>query len=107
MLSPVERADVRNTARILRESAAWPTQSTGESLMRHLICLAACLPSLLTGLATTPTRADELVVGSFGGSFADNVKACHVAAFEKATGATVSLKLGNSSQFAAAIRATA
>jgi putative spermidine/putrescine transport system substrate-binding protein len=50
--------------------------------------------------------AEELVVGSFGGSFADNVKACHVAAFEKATGATVSLKLGNSSQFAAAIRAT-
>ena len=29
-------------------------------------------------------RADELVVGSFGGSFADNVKTCHVAAFEKA-----------------------
>jgi putative spermidine/putrescine transport system substrate-binding protein len=50
-------------------------------------------------------RSEELVVGSFGGSFADNVKACHVAAFEKATGATVSLKLGNSSQFAAAIRA--
>jgi putative spermidine/putrescine transport system substrate-binding protein len=50
-------------------------------------------------------QAEELVVGSFGGSFADNVKACHVAAFEKATGATVALKLGNSSQFAAAIRA--
>ncbi len=53
-----------------------------------------------------PTHAEELVVGSFGGSFADNVKACHVAAFEKATGATVALKLGNSSQFAAAVRAS-
>lgn len=56
--------------------------------------------------ATLSAQAQELVVGSFGGSFADNVKACHVAAFEKATGAKVSLKLGNSSQFAAAIRAT-
>jgi putative spermidine/putrescine transport system substrate-binding protein len=54
-----------------------------------------------------PANSQELVVGSFGGSFAENVKACHVAAFEKATGATVSLKLGNSSQFAAGIRATA
>ena len=52
-------------------------------------------------------RRKNLVVGSFGGSFADNVKTCHVAAFEKATGATVSLKLGNSSQFAADLRATA
>src|ERR1043165_8319655 len=55
---------------------------------------------------SVPAAAQELVVGTFGGSFADNVKACHVAAFEKATGATVSLKLGNSSQFAAAVRAT-
>jgi putative spermidine/putrescine transport system substrate-binding protein len=54
-----------------------------------------------------PLSAEELVVGSFGGSFADNLKTCHVAAFEKATGATVSLKLGNSSQFAAALRAAA
>jgi hypothetical protein len=54
-----------------------------------------------------PASAEELVVGSFGGSFADNLKTCHVAAFEKATGATVSLKLGNSSQFAAALRAAA
>ncbi|MCW1840393.1 ABC transporter substrate-binding protein [Prosthecomicrobium hirschii] len=64
--------------------------------------IAAVLTIGLTGTA----GAEELVVGSFGGSFADNVKACHVAAFEKATGATVALKLGNSSQFAAAVRAT-
>jgi putative spermidine/putrescine transport system substrate-binding protein len=75
--------------------------------MRHVhsrrLTIAAAM--LYAGL-TFPVAAQELVVGSFGGSFADNVKACHVAAFEKATGATVSLKLGNSSQFAAAIRAT-
>ncbi len=71
----------------------------------HLSCLAVVAAILCAGVSGS-AAAEELVVGSFGGSFADNVKACHVAAFEKATGATVSLKLGNSSQFAAAIRAT-
>lgn len=51
-------------------------------------------------------QAEELVVGIFGGSFADDSKTCHIASFEKNTGAKVSLKLGSSSQFAAAIRAT-
>jgi putative spermidine/putrescine transport system substrate-binding protein len=74
--------------------------------MRHKFCFATATAILCAGFSLS-ARAEELVVGSFGGSFADNVKACHVAAFEKATGATVSLKLGNSSQFAAAIRATA
>lgn len=73
--------------------------------MRHTLRFATAAAILCAGLAAS-ARAEELVVGAFGGSFADNVKACHVAAFEKATGATVSLKLGNSSQFAAAIRAT-
>jgi putative spermidine/putrescine transport system substrate-binding protein len=73
--------------------------------MRHLLRFG--IAALLCAGFSLSTRAEELVVGSFGGSFADNVKACHVAAFEKATGAAVSLKLGNSSQFAAAIRATA
>ncbi|MCA0422682.1 MAG: ABC transporter substrate-binding protein [Proteobacteria bacterium] len=72
--------------------------------MRHSLCSTTIATALIT---VAPAMAQELVVGSFGGSFADNVKACHVAAFEKATGAKVSLKLGNSSQFAAAIRATA
>ena len=72
--------------------------------MRHL--LSFVITAVLCTSLSPSARAEELVVGSFGGSFADNVKACHVAAFEKATGATVSLKLGNSSQFAAAIRAT-
>jgi putative spermidine/putrescine transport system substrate-binding protein len=73
--------------------------------MRRLLRFG--IAALLCAGFSLSARAEELVVGSFGGSFADNVKACHVAAFEKATGATVSLKLGNSSQFAAAIRATA
>jgi putative spermidine/putrescine transport system substrate-binding protein len=73
--------------------------------MRHMLRFATATAILCAGLSVS-ARAEELVVGAFGGSFADNVKACHVAAFEKATGATVSLKLGNSSQFAAAIRAT-
>jgi len=71
----------------------------------HALCFTAAIV-LCAGLSM-PANSQELVVGSFGGSFAENVKACHVAAFEKATGATVSLKLGNSSQFAAGIRATA
>jgi putative spermidine/putrescine transport system substrate-binding protein len=71
----------------------------------HLRRLTIAATMLCVGLSF-PAMAQELVVGSFGGSFADNVKACHVASFEKATGATVALKLGNSSQFAAAIRAT-
>lgn len=73
--------------------------------MRHSLRLATAAALLCTGLGLS-AHAEELVVGAFGGSFADNVKACHVEAFEKATGATVSLKLGNSSQFAAAVRAT-
>src|SRR6185436_12738753 len=74
--------------------------------LRHLHLHRLTFAAIVLCLSV-PAAAQELVVGSFGGSFADNVKACHVAAFEKATGATVSLKLGNSSQFAAAIRATA
>jgi putative spermidine/putrescine transport system substrate-binding protein len=73
--------------------------------MRYLLRFVTAA-TLCAGFSLS-AESEELVVGSFGGSFADNVKACHVAAFEKATGATVSLKLGNSSQFAASIRATA
>lgn len=60
--------------------------------------VAACVSS--------PVYARDLVVGIFGGSFADDSKTCHIESFEKKTGAKVLLKLGSSSQFAAAIRAT-
>ncbi len=72
-------------------------RGAGRSLVAPLALFGAC------ALA----QGEELVVGSFGGSFVENVKACHVAAFEKATGAQVVFKLGNSAQFAAGLRATA
>ncbi|MEZ5651624.1 MAG: ABC transporter substrate-binding protein [Burkholderiaceae bacterium] len=50
--------------------------------------------------------AGELVIGTFGGSFADDTKTCHVEAFEKATGAKAILTLGSSVDIAAKIRAT-
>lgn len=66
-------------------------------------CLSLGFASLLMSGAL---HAEELVVGIFGGSFADDSKTCHISSFEKKTGAKVALKLGSSSQFAAAIRAT-
>ena len=73
--------------------------------MRHILRLATAAIILSAGAASA--GAEELVLASYGGSFGEAVKACHVAAFEKATGATVSVKLNNSSQTAAALRATA
>src|SRR5215470_7821981 len=62
------------------------------------------LGCLLAGLVA-PAWADELVVATFGGTFVDNSKKCHAAAFEKATGATVKYVLGSSVQTAAKMRA--
>jgi spermidine/putrescine-binding protein len=73
------------------------------SLPKRFLAAAAVATGLL--LAAT-AHAEELVVGIFGGSFAEDSKACHISEFEKKTGAKVALKLGSSSQFAAAIRAT-
>jgi len=73
--------------------------------MNHTLsrCLAC---GLVAAFVSCAAQAEDLVVGIFGGSFADDSKTCHIASFEKKTGAKVSLKLGSSSQFAAAIRAT-
>lgn len=60
------------------------------------LCLSLALPS----------QAEELVVGLYGGSFAEASQTCHIQPFEKATGAQVLTKLGNSAQFAAGVRAT-
>lgn len=51
--------------------------------------------------------AQELVLGAFGGSFADNVNTCYVQPFTEATGASVLLKPASSAQHAASVRATA
>src|SRR5688500_7607491 len=56
--------------------------------------------------AVSVAQAQDLVVGIFGGSFAEDSKTCHINEFEKKTGAKVQLKLGSSAQFAASIRAT-
>lgn len=57
--------------------------------------------------ATSPaTSAQELVIATFGGSFADDTRTCHVTPFEEATGAKAILTLGSSVQHAARLRAT-
>jgi putative spermidine/putrescine transport system substrate-binding protein len=60
---------------------------------------------LITAGLVLPATADELVVATFGGTFVDNSKKCHAAAFEKATGASVKYVLGSSVQTAAKLRA--
>ena len=82
----------------MRPSRATPTTTT-----LTLALLAAALGLALT--ATTAATADELVVATFGGTFVDNSKKCHAAAFEKATGSTVKYVLGSSVQTAAKLRA--
>lgn len=75
--------------------------------MRQMFRFAVATAALCAGFAASaPARAEELVIASYGGSFGEAVKACHIPAFEKATGATVLVKLNNSSQTAAALRAT-
>jgi len=61
----------------------------------------------IAGISQPSHAAGELVIATFGGSFADDTKTCHVEAFEKATGATAVLTLGSSVDQAAKIRATA
>jgi len=63
-----------------------------------LLCLLTAGPAL-------PASAEDLVVATFGGTFVENSKKCHAAAFEKATGATVKYVLGSSVQTAAKLRA--
>jgi putative spermidine/putrescine transport system substrate-binding protein len=66
---------------------------------------AAATIALLFVLASAPAKAEQIVVATFGGSFADDTKTCNIQPFEKATGANVVLQLGNSVQHAAALRA--
>jgi putative spermidine/putrescine transport system substrate-binding protein len=69
------------------------------------LCAACCAALSLAPLAHAQAP-QELVLGIFGGSFADNTKLCHIAPFEKATGAKVKLVLGSSTQNMAKLRAT-
>src|SRR5262249_11906040 len=65
----------------------------------------ALVTALFTMTLAAPALAEDLVVATFGGTFVDNSKKCHAAAFEKATGATVKFVLGSSVQTAAKLRA--
>ncbi len=71
----------------------------------HSLRIATVMACILT--FSGAAKAEEIVLGAFGGSFADNVKTCYTEPFEAETGATVITKLANSAQHAAAIRATA
>ncbi|KAA0911256.1 ABC transporter substrate-binding protein [Pusillimonas sp. ANT_WB101] len=68
--------------------------------------LAALSTALLCVSTVSVVHAEELVVGIFGGSFAEASQTCHIQPFEKKTGAKVLTKPGNSAQFAAGVRAT-
>jgi spermidine/putrescine-binding protein len=70
-----------------------------------MICRVPLLAVVLVAALALPVCAEELVVATFGGTFVDNSKKCHAAAFEKATGATVKYVLGSSVQTAAKLRA--
>lgn len=74
--------------------------------MRSTALLHAGLSVFALVAAAPASFADELIVGGFGGSFAKAVEACHIPAFTEATGDSVVLQEGNSSQLAATIRAT-
>lgn len=70
----------------------------------QMTALALCL----FAFSGSPVQAQgELVIGTFGGSFAEATKECHVSVFERQTGAKGILTLGSSVDMAAKIRATA
>lgn len=62
--------------------------------------------TLSASIFAMTASAEDIVVGAFGGSFAKSADACHIQPFAKATGNTVTVQQGNSSQFASMIRAT-
>ena len=70
---------------------------------------AAAVAALVAGAGMAgPAAAEgELVIATFGGSFAEDTRSCHIEAFEKATGAEGIVTLGSSVDTAAKIRATA
>ncbi len=69
--------------------------------------LAGAAILAIAGAAASAHAEGELVISTFGGSFGDDTKTCHVEAFEKATGAEAIVTFGSSVDNAAKIRATA
>lgn len=75
--------------------------------MRTRIIRTTLGATALAVLLTAPSAAQDLVIATFGGSFAEDTKTCHIEPFEAMTGAKVILSLGSSVDTAAKIRATA
>lgn len=71
------------------------------------LAAAVATAAIVAGVAVPASAADELVISTFGGSFAEDTKTCHITAFEEATGAKAIVTLGSSVDTAAKIRATA
>ncbi len=100
--------DEMNSPKLVRQRE--PEQSPrdkGETQMRMFRPAAALIAILSAATLAQSARADDLVVATFGGTFAADTKTCNIEPFEKATGAKVAVQLGNSVQHAAAIRAMA
>lgn len=72
------------------------------ALPRFVAALAA---AVIAGTAAHAAAEEQLIVSTFGGSFADDTRTCHIQAFERETGAKVVIRVGNSVQHAATIRA--
>jgi spermidine/putrescine-binding protein len=77
-----------------------------ENEMKGSVRFAPVLLAVSAVFAAPTVAAQELVIATFGGSFAEDTRSCHIEPFEKATGAKSAVKLGNSVQHAAAVRAT-
>ncbi len=73
--------------------------------MRHKAKFTSAAALLCAGWLSE-VHAQELVLSTFGGSFSDAVRECSITPFEKATSSKVLIKLNNSSQAAAMLRAT-
>ena len=71
----------------------------------RLFPLGLALAATLAAAPPSAAQAQQIVVATFGGVFADDTKTCNIAPFEKVAGAKVVTQLGNSVQHAAAIRA--
>lgn len=72
--------------------------------MNKLLTVTTAVAALVAG--SQGAQAKDLVVGMFGGSFGRAAQTCHVKPFETASGDAVVAQEGNSSQFAAMVRAT-
>lgn len=74
--------------------------------MKVSIASRGIAATVVLAAVSAAAPAQEVTIAIFGGSFVDNAKVCHVAPFEKATGAKVNFVLGSSVQNVAKLRAT-